>query len=95
MATREEVDAVLARFSRGASPRESAPLANGRQYYGPGEEPPLHRVEDAPPINGGGGNNPAMEDQTALPNVDGAISLGDIYAYMPTHSFIYVPSREM
>jgi hypothetical protein len=31
----------------------------------------------------------------ALPNVDGAISLEDIYAYMPTHSFIYVPSREM
>jgi hypothetical protein len=31
----------------------------------------------------------------ALPNVQGAISLEDIYAYMPTHSFIYVPSREM
>jgi hypothetical protein len=31
----------------------------------------------------------------ALPNVQGAISLEDLYAYMPTHSFIYVPSREM
>jgi hypothetical protein len=31
----------------------------------------------------------------ALPNVEGAISLEDIYAYMPMHSFIYVPSREM
>jgi hypothetical protein len=31
----------------------------------------------------------------ALPNAEGAISLEDFYAYMPTHSFIYVPSREM
>jgi hypothetical protein len=31
----------------------------------------------------------------ALPNVDGAISLQDFYAYMPTHTFIYVPAREM
>jgi hypothetical protein len=34
-------------------------------------------------------------EQCALPNVDGAISLQDIFAYMPTHSFLYVPSREM
>jgi hypothetical protein len=31
----------------------------------------------------------------SLPNVDIAISEGDFYAYMPTHSFLYVPSREM
>jgi hypothetical protein len=36
-----------------------------------------------------------MAKRPALPNVVGAISLRDIYAYMPTHSFIYVPSREM
>jgi hypothetical protein len=35
------------------------------------------------------------EAPLALPNIDGAISLEDFYAYMPTHSFIYVPSREM
>src|SRR5262249_37117088 len=34
-------------------------------------------------------------DQPALPNVGGGFSLEDIFAYRPTHSFIYVPSREM
>ena len=33
--------------------------------------------------------------ELALRTADGAISLQDFYAYMPTHSFIYVPSREM
>ena len=36
-----------------------------------------------------------MAKGPALPNVVGAISLQDIYAYMPTHGFIYVPTREM
>jgi hypothetical protein len=41
------------------------------------------------------GEKKSRKKRPALPNVEGAISLEDIYAYMPTHSFIYVPSREM
>jgi hypothetical protein len=34
-------------------------------------------------------------EPTALPNVDDAVTLQDFFAYMPTHSFFYVPSGEM
>jgi hypothetical protein len=55
---------------------------------------PTLRVEIIPPNNIPATVEILTPDQWALPNADGAISLQDFYAYMPTHSFIYVPSRD-
>jgi Family of unknown function (DUF5906) len=60
------------------------PQANGRE----GDPPPINGPEDY------GFDEQTQEQRDAAQGLEG-VTLADLHAYMPQHSFIYAPSREM
>lgn len=56
--------------------------------------PEKHNGETRPG-NGDGGRRHALESKDKKLTVGEGVSLNDFHAYMPTHSYIFVPSREM
>ena len=58
----------------------------------PSELPPLEAYADEPMPNG---HDTAAEFEADEPEPGMPISIGDFYAYMPSHQYLFVPSREL
>jgi hypothetical protein len=76
-----EIEAVLARHRK---PQTEPARSNGHDD----EPPPVNGPEDY------GIDGPALDDVQPDQELEG-VTLNDFHAYMPSHSYIYAPSREM